>query len=76
MKNIIFSRRNLDFNFGNLELFSVISELPGSFRTRLHIAVFFFRLQKVSQNSGPGHYQALEAVKRARCAAYRADVEP
>ena len=37
MKNIIFSRRNLDFNFVNLELFSAISELPGSFRTRLHI---------------------------------------
>ena len=37
MKNIIFSWRNLDFNFVNLELFSAISELPGSFRTRLHI---------------------------------------
>ena len=39
MKNNIFSRRNLDFNFVNLELFSVISELSGSFRTRLHMVL-------------------------------------
>ena len=37
MKNIIFSRRNVDFNIVNLELFSVILELPRSFRTRLHV---------------------------------------
>ena len=52
MKNIIFSRRNLDFNFVNLELFSAISELPGSFRTRLHIvllreALFTFESAKL-----------------------------
>ena len=40
MKNIIFSRRNLDFNFVNLEQFSVISELLRSFRTRLHVFLY------------------------------------
>ena len=40
MKNLIFSWRNLDFNFVNLEFFSVISELSGSFRTRLHMTLF------------------------------------
>ena len=43
MKNVIFSWRNLDFNFVNLELFSAISELPGSFRTRLHVEHFVDR---------------------------------
>ena len=38
MKNIIFSRRNLDFNIVNLAIFSMILELAGSFRTRLHMS--------------------------------------
>ena len=39
MKNNIFSRRNLDFRIVNLELFSVILELPWFYRARLHIGM-------------------------------------
>ena len=37
MKNIIFSRRNLDFKIVNLDIFSIILELAWFYRARLHM---------------------------------------
>ena len=50
MKNIIFSRRNLDFKIVDLKIFSVISELLRFYRASLHMGVPF--CDQVSPNPG------------------------
>ena len=53
MKNIIFSRRNLDFKIVNLGIFSVISELLRFYRARLHMLFFqivFFFVRQIFLN--------------------------
>ena len=40
MKNIKFSRRNLNFKIANLVLFSMILELVWFYRARLHMKIF------------------------------------
>ena len=60
MKNIIFSRRNLDFKIVDLKIFSVISELLRFYRASLHIGVSY---SEDPRNWSPPGWQNWEKTK-------------